>query len=92
MQFTIEIYKRDRRIKAGERLVHKSDWDRKDHAAMDREVQALMRDLYSAKDGYRISIHETLVTRTNLMTGLEFQERYDTPYSCSAASESYWSN
>ena len=59
---------------------------------MDREVQALMRDLYSAKDGYRISIHETLVTRTNLMTGLEFQERYDTPYSCSAASESYWSN
>jgi hypothetical protein len=59
---------------------------------MDREVQALMRDLYRAKDGYRISIHETLVTRTNLMTGLEFQERYDTPYSCSAASESYWSN
>ena len=91
MQFTIEIYKRDRRLKAGERCVGKLEYDRQDRAAMDREVQALMRDLYRAKDGYRISIHETLVTRRNAMTGVEYQERYDTAYSCSPASESYWS-
>jgi hypothetical protein len=32
-----------------------------------------------------------MVTRVNLMTGLEYQERADTPSYCSPASESYWS-
>jgi hypothetical protein len=43
------------------------------------------------RDGYRFSIHETYVTRTNLMGGGQFQERYDTPHYCSPSSESYWS-
>ena len=36
-------------------------------------------------------VHETYVTRVNLMSGKEFKERYDTPIFCSPAFESYWS-
>lgn len=90
MMFTLEIYKKDARKKAGERLVGKYDYDRKDRESMGREVPELY-DLYNPKLGYRFEIHETYVTKRNLMGGKEFTERYDTPYYCSPASESYWS-
>jgi len=32
-----------------------------------------------------------MVTRTNLMSGAEFQEDVNTPYFCSPSSETYWS-
>ena len=38
---------------------------------------------------FRANIEKT-VTRTNAMTGKEFQEPINTPYSCSPSSESYW--
>jgi hypothetical protein len=90
MLYTIEIYKQDKRTKAGERLVGKYDYDRKDLASMEREVKELY-PTYRAKDGYTFNIVETMVTRTNAVSGKTFQERYDTPYYCSASSESYWS-
>jgi hypothetical protein len=34
----------------------------------------------------------TMVEKTNVMTGKKFLERENTPYHCSPASESYWSN
>lgn len=34
---------------------------------------------------------EKFVTRTNLLSGKEYQERVNTPIYCSPASESYWS-
>lgn len=88
--FTLEIYKLDRRTKEGKRLVGKYDYDRKDRASMEREIAALY-PTYKAKDGYEFNIVETFVTKKNMMTGKTFQERYDTPYYCSASSESYWS-
>ena len=90
MLYTIEIYKTDKRTKMGQRLVGKYDYDRKDRASMEREVQALY-PTYKTKDGYIFNIIETMVTRTNAMSGKTFQERYDTPYYCSASSEPYWS-
>lgn len=90
MMYTLEIYKRDARKKTGERLVGKYDYDRPDKDAMVREVRELF-PTYKSLDGYRFEIHETFVTKTNLMGGKEFTERYDTPYYCSPASESYWS-
>ena len=41
--------------------------------------------------GFIVEVFETFVTQKNMMSGREFQERYDTPYFCSPASESYWS-
>jgi hypothetical protein len=83
--YTIEIYKTDRRVKAGRRLVEKRDFDPVTRDYIDTVVEKL-----SAKNTV-IELHETFVTKKNLMGGREFTERYDTPHFCSPASESYWS-
>jgi hypothetical protein len=85
--YTVEIYKRDARTKKGERLVSKTDYEVTEASMLEHTV----KHTYRASQGYRYEIHETFVTKTNLMGGKEFTERYDTPYFCSPASESYWS-
>ena len=85
--YTVEIYKLDKRTKKGERLVSKTDYDVTEQTMLEHTV----KHTYRASQGYRYEIHETMVTKTNLMGGKEFTERYDTPYYCSPASESYWS-
>jgi len=90
MFYTLEIYKQDKRTKAGKRLVGKYDYERKDLDAMKREIKELY-PTYKVVDGYEFNVVETFVTRTNMMSGKTFQERYDTPYYCSPSSESYWS-
>ena len=87
MIYTVEIYKKDARKKSGERLVSKTDYDVTEQTMLEHTV----KHTYRASQGYRYEIHETYVTKTNLMGGAEFKERYDTPYYCSPASESYWS-
>ena len=85
--YTVELYKKDARQKSGERL------DRKvDHSTADRSaVEAVYTAKYPADKGWRFEIHQTMVTRTNMMGGKEYQERYDTPRYCSPSSEAYWS-
>lgn len=39
----------------------------------------------------RATYKPRMVTRKNLMTGVEYQEDVNTPLSCSPASETYWS-
>jgi len=87
MNYTVEIYRMDRRYHKGERLVQKVD-------VKAESKEKLMQDYrkVTKSDKFRIAIHETYVTKRNLMTGVEFQERYDTPYYCSPSSEAYWSS
>jgi hypothetical protein len=85
--YTVEIYKADKRKKSGERQVLKQDYDTTNLSMLEHTV----KNTWLKRDGYRYEIHETYVTRKNLMGGKEFQERYDTPYYCSPSSESYWS-
>ncbi len=87
MNYTVEIYRMDRRYHKGERLVQKVD-------VKAESKEKLMQDYrkVAKSDKFRIAIHETYVTKRNLMTGVEFQERYDTPYYCSPSSEAYWSS
>jgi hypothetical protein len=40
---------------------------------------------------FNLKYPRKMVTRTNLMTGKEFQEYKDTPHYLSPASETYWS-
>jgi len=87
MMYTVEIYKKDARTKKGERLVSKTDYEVTEQSMLEHTV----KHTYRASQGYRYEIHETYVTKTNLMGGKEFTERYDTPHFCSPASESYWS-
>lgn len=88
MDYTVEVYKRDARTKKGERLVKKTDHT---GSASREDLKHLYETTWFAKDGYRFEIHETYVTKRNLMGGAEFTERYDTPYYCSPSSETYWS-
>ena len=85
--YTVEIYKTDRRTKAGERLVSKKDYDTDNLSTLEKTV----KDSIKPSKGERYEIHKTFVTRTSLVGGKEFEERYDTPYYCSPSSETYWS-
>jgi hypothetical protein len=87
ISYTVEVYKTDKRKKSGERLAHKNDYK----TAHRDILEKTMKESWKKSAGYRFEIHETYVTRRNALNGNEIQERYDTPYYCSASSESYWS-
>jgi hypothetical protein len=84
-EYTLELYKADKRTKEGRRLVAKQDFaeSTKDY------IEAVANG--KRRLGFIVEVYETWVTKQNLMGGKEFTERYDTPYFCSPASESYWS-
>jgi len=84
-EYTLEIYKLDRRTKEGRRLVAKEDFAASTEDYIQTVAEA-KRDF-----GFEVEVFETFVTTSNMMSGKEFQERYDTPYYCSPRSESYWS-
>ena len=85
--YTVEIFKTDKRTKSGWRLVLKKDYATDNLSVLEHSV----KHTWLQSQGFRYEIHETFVTRKNLMSGQEFQERYDTPYYCSPSSETYYS-
>jgi hypothetical protein len=84
-EYTLEIYKTDKRTKEGRRLVAKQDFAPSTRDYIETVVEQ------KRKLGFIVELFETYVTRKNLMGGKEYQERYDTPRYCSPSSESYWS-
>lgn len=85
--YTAWVYKRDGRTRAGERRVLARDY----RAFSADALRNLMAETWPAAKGYRVEVYETMVERENAMTGETFRERFDTPRSCSPASETYWS-
>ena len=85
--YTVIVYKADKRTKAGERRVLYKDYDTDNLSTLEHTV----KHTWLKSQGYRYEIHKTMVTRTNLMGGAEYQERFDTPRYCSPSSEAYWS-
>lgn len=91
-EYTVEVYKRDGRLKSGESLVKKYDMSgATSRKSAEAHVAVIQISTYPPSKGYRVELHETYVTRKNILSGEEFKERYDTPYFCSPSSESYWS-
>ena len=88
--WTIKVFKFDRRAKSGEIFKARYEYCGKTRENMEAEIKDLTRQLYTT-DKFRIELHETYVTRVNLMTGKEFTEHFETPIYCSPAFESYWS-
>lgn len=84
MQYTVEIYKQDRRTKTGERLVEKRDVE----AVSKQEAESQAASEFPQ---CRLEVFETWVTRKSAFDGTPFRERYDTPRACSPASDLYWS-
>ena len=94
VEYTIELYKADKRIKRDERYGRNKAGlrfvDVLDYAPSTKSyIESLVKDFQEA--GFVATVFETYVTRKNMMTGKEFQERYDTPYYCSPSSETYYS-
>jgi hypothetical protein len=88
--YTLYIYKADRRRKTGERLYSTTVWTATDDNGMRRTV-ADMFDLYRPEDGFRFEWFPAMKTVKNLMTGADVVIPYDTPRSCDPSSELYWS-
>ena len=84
-EYTLEIYKADKRTKEGRRLYSKKDFAPVTKAYIEAVAEQ------KRKLGFIVEVFETFVTRKNVVGGNEFQERYDTPYFCSPSSERYWS-
>ena len=85
--YTVIVYKTDKRTKSGERQVLYKDYDTDNLSILEHTV----KHTWLPSAGYRYEIHKTMVTRTNLMGGKEYTERFDTPRYCSPSSEAYWS-
>ena len=80
---TVEIYRKDKRFKQGEKLISKDDVE---------DTKNLGTHISEALDeGERFAIHKTFVKKVNRISQKTFWERYDTPYYCSPSSERYWS-
>ena len=92
--FTVELYKADQRIKRDERYGRNRAGLRfveiRDFAPVTKDYIASVVDNFR-EGGFVVEVFETYVTRKNMMSGLEYQERYDTPSFCSPSSESFWS-
>ncbi len=88
--YTMYIYKADKRKKTGDRLVFTYVLENRDDNGMRREVAELFEP-YPPSKGYRFEWFPTMKTVRNLMTGKDIQIDRDTPWSCNPASESYWS-
>lgn len=88
--YTMYIYKADRRTKTGERLVSTTVWTDRTAEGMKREINGLYW-IYLPKDGYRFECVPSTKTVTNLMTGQPIQIAHDTPRACDPSSELYWS-
>jgi hypothetical protein len=68
--YTLYIYKADRRKKTGERLFSTTVWTGQDDNGMRRTVADLF-DPYPPSKGYRFEWFPTTKTVKNLMTGLD---------------------
>jgi hypothetical protein len=84
-EYTLEVYKVDRRKKDGVRLHEKIDFDPMTGFEINRVIEGYV------KQGFIVELYETYVVQKELLSGKEYMERYDTPHFCSPSSESYWS-
>lgn len=84
---TVEVYKKDRRTRKGEKLISKEDIEL--NSVLTRELLSEQVKSY-IDSNCRFEIHDTYVEKTNMMSQQTFYERYDTPYYCSPSSETYW--
>lgn len=89
--WTLYIWKLDRRYKRGERLYSTTVWTGRDEAAMAREVRELLLSGLYTVDQFRFEYVPTTKTVRNLMTGELVEIAHDTPRSCDPSSELYWS-
>ena len=88
--YTVYIYKTDRRTRSGERLFSTTVWRDQTADSMQREVNELHLHHYP-RSQFRIEYNPTTRTVRNLMTGRDIEIDADTPRCCDPSSERFWS-
>jgi len=89
--WTVTVYKRDARCRAGERRVARYPFVGMDRAAVERELQDLAQVLYPSREGWRFDVQPRYVTVRNLMTGQDVQiEASERGGPCDPSTERYW--
>jgi hypothetical protein len=89
--YTMYIWKLDRRLKAGRRAVQTYVYRARHDQWMQEEVRDLQAGLYPKSKGFILEFVPTMRTVRNLMTGELVQIPHDTPRSCDPSTELYWS-
>lgn len=82
--YTLYIYKKDKRTKSGERLVKTRVC-----TLMRKEEMEVIAGSY--RGDLRAEYVPSMVTVKSLMTGQDVQIASDTPWCCNPASETFWS-
>lgn len=89
--WTVYVYKADRRTKSGERIVSTTVWTDRTRETMENEVRGLRAQLYPTLADFRIEFIPTTKMVKNLISGEMVEIAHDTPRACDPSSELYWS-
>ena len=90
--WTLSVYKRDLRCRAGERKVNEYRYNDWTQAQMAEETRDLRNTVYRAELGWRLEFSASWVKTRNLMTGKEVEIRAeDRGTCCDPSQERFWS-
>ena len=89
--WTLRVYKKDLRCKAGERQVNEYRYNDWTQAQMAEEVRDLRNTVYRAELGWRLEFRASWVKVRNIMTGKEVTIAADTQGTvCDPSQERFW--
>lgn len=92
LNYTLKVYRQDRRTKSGERLFNTYQYRDVSATWMAEEVSSLQRTTHRPADGWRLEWHPTTVGVTNLQTGRLVEIAYeDVGTAQDPSQERYWS-
>ena len=90
--WTLRVYKQDRRYKAGERQVNEYRYNDWTQAQMAEEVRDLRNTMYRAEQGWRLEFHASWVKVRNIISGADVTIRAeDQGGVCDPSQERFWS-
>jgi hypothetical protein len=87
MEFTIELYKSDKRRKDGKRLLERVEII----ADNINDANEVAIELVKKDPKFSFELHKSYNDVRNLLSGKIVKEHYLTPYCCSVGSETYFS-
>ena len=89
-KWVVEVYRKDARCKAGEKLQEKFEYQGVTEAGMQTLIENMQTSAFPTAK-YRVVFHPATKIVKNLMTGNDVEIAYDTPRYCDPSSEAYWS-
>lgn len=89
--YRLLVYKKDRRVRSGERFVKSYDYPNYSNTAIMDEIKDLQSALYKPSEGWRLQFEPMTKMVKSLMTNKMVEIDYRTPHCCDPSTETYWS-